>query len=160
VPVEQITLRANTGATSVVIRIDADQIRMAGYEGPDVSIEINFGEYLHANTGIPAYSVDLKGLAEYFREMDQDWRGWSGAKELEAAGSWFALTAKHDGLGHVRLTVSVKSAYRADEFWSAEATLEMDAGSIGSIATQMEDWAVRFAPPYYQNTQADGERSP
>jgi hypothetical protein len=144
--VEQFTLRSSSGAASVVFGVDLEEVETAGYEGPDVSIEIDFGE-LRAHAVIPAYAVDFKGLAEYFRHMDRDWRGWAGAKEFEAAGSWCALAAEHDGLGHVRLNVTVKSAWPMDPIWTAHATLHMDVGSIRGVAEELETWLVRSTHP-------------
>ena len=143
--VVEITLRSSGGGNSVVLGADPDQVETSGYDGPDVSIAIDVGA-LRAQTTIPAYALDLEGLAEYFRLLDRDWRGWVGAKEFEAVGPWFALAAEHDGKGHVRLNVSVMSDWPGPPFWTAEAALSMDVGSIQDIADRLEKWVVLFTP--------------
>ena len=143
--IEQISLRAHNGVTAVVFGVDPSTVETAGYEGPDVSIEILLGD-LEARAVIPTYAFDLEGIAEFFREIDRDWRGWAGEKKFEGPGRWFAMDAEHDGKGHVDLKVTLSNGWPMKRLWTVEATVPMDVGSIDGLAGQFEDWVGRFVP--------------
>src|SRR3954453_3136179 len=50
------------------------------------------------------YELEITGLAEYFEQLDADWRGWAGERRWESLERDVALVATHDGLGTITLT--------------------------------------------------------
>jgi|SRR5581483_7413916 len=102
--------------------------------------------YWHVTLRAPELSatadVDLDTLrhttspiGEYFRALSRDWRGWTGSR------TWgdrpLALTATHDGLGHVALTVELDHSVDPDA-WSVRATIQLDAGRLDGAARQAD----------------------
>ena len=99
------------------------------YEGTAARVELSCGG-LHAQSVLPAYVADAERLAPFFDEIDREWRGWVGEK---AAGmpdrDWLSVSAKHDGRGHVLLTVQLAEGWPIEAEWSVRATMPIDVGS-------------------------------
>ncbi len=72
-------------------------------------------------------------VAEFFADLAREWRGWSDAKIWEPFERGLRLSARHDGLGHVALRVTLQQGIYPDG-WSLEATLKLDAGALDAIA--------------------------
>jgi hypothetical protein len=120
------------------------------YEGPDVAVELSFGG-LHAVTVLPAYIADAERLAPLFHEIDRDWRGWHGEK---AAGSqdrdWLAVSARHDGQGHVDLKIHLSDGWPVGAAWSVSAHFPIDVGSARAIAEALDRWLTVVWPPEHR----------
>jgi hypothetical protein len=65
-------------------------------------------------------------LAAWFRELDNDWRGWAATKRWSSMEGQLELNAIHDGLGTVTLTARLKDG--SPERWIATGHLQLDAG--------------------------------
>lgn len=80
-------------------------------------------DYLHHHVG---------PIADYFAELAADWRGWTGDR------SWgerpLALTATHDGLGRIALTVDLEHLHPTDNRWAVRATITLEAGQLDRAA--------------------------
>jgi Family of unknown function (DUF6228) len=68
-------------------------------------------------------------IDEFFATLAADWRGWEGER------SWgqppITLTATHDGLGHIRVTVGLEEFY---DRWRVRGELVLDAGHFDQVA--------------------------
>ena len=116
------------------------------YEGPDVTVELSLGS-LRAVTVLPAYIADAERLAPLFHEIDRDWRGWPGTKTAGLLGrDWLALSAVHDGKGHVELTIHLSEGWPMAAAWSVSARIPIDVGSAGSIADALDGWQAAIWP--------------
>jgi hypothetical protein len=73
-------------------------------------------------------------LDAYFVDLAAAWRGWVGEKHWEALG--LRLAARHDGLGHVTLDVTLQHDYAAVDPWQVRATLQLDAGALDRLALE------------------------
>jgi Family of unknown function (DUF6228) len=66
-------------------------------------------------------------LDAFFDRLVASWRGWQGEQVWEALEHQMSIAASHDGLGHVRLRVTLRQDHVADA-WQASATFVVDAG--------------------------------
>jgi hypothetical protein len=109
------------------------------YEGPAVTIEVE-SPGLHAVAVLPAIVAGLEHVALLLHEIDRDWRGWQGSKTTQVDRDWFAVSAAHDGLGHVVLAVRLSDGWPMDPGWSVETTISIDVGSAAAHASAMDRW--------------------
>ena len=93
---------------------------------------LDFGDLTAEAKVYERYSREVLRLDSYFAELAEHWRGWSGDKEWEALG--LRLAARHDGLGHVALDVTLDQDYATAERWQVRATLVLEAGGLGQVA--------------------------
>jgi hypothetical protein len=85
-------------------------------------------------------------LASFFERLASGWRGWEGEVVWEALDHQMAIAATHDGVGHVRLRVTLRENYRSDS-WSASVTFVIDAGEdLRSLATSVADFLAVGRP--------------
>jgi hypothetical protein len=94
---------------------------------------------LAAHTIATIDSATPQTLAEFFGQLDADWRGWDGERHWRAVEG-LAVQAWHDG-GHVLVAVTVHSSYRryvramATDEWSARVVFTLEAGEqLKSVA--------------------------
>jgi Family of unknown function (DUF6228) len=80
------------------------------------------------------YSREELHLDRYFADLAAQWRGWEGDKEWEALG--LRLAARHDGLGHVTLDVTLEEDYATADRWRVRASLAIDAGALDRLAVE------------------------
>ena len=65
-------------------------------------------------------------LDAFFDRLVASWRGWQGEQVWEALEHQVSIAASHDGIGHVRLRVTLRQDHLADA-WQASATFVVDA---------------------------------
>ena len=80
---------------------------------------------LTAATG--AVVTQGQDLDAFFDRLVASWRGWQGEQVWEALEHQMSIAASHDGLGHVRLRVTLRQDHLPDA-WEASATFVVDAG--------------------------------
>jgi Family of unknown function (DUF6228) len=66
-------------------------------------------------------------LDAFFDRLVASWRGWQGEQVWEALEHQLSIAASHDGIGHVRLRVTLRQDHLVDA-WQASATFVVDAG--------------------------------
>jgi Family of unknown function (DUF6228) len=72
-------------------------------------------------------------LAKYFEDIASNWRGWRGEKCWSTLEGEFALAAKSDSTGHVRLSFTLQPSF-GDFHWELRGALELEAGQLPGIA--------------------------
>jgi hypothetical protein len=100
---------------------------------------------LHADGLVATTGVDGGGgpdggfedLARFFRGLEQDWRGWEGARGWESVEGDLRLVARHE-FAHVRLTVTLRLQRFewGNDGWSASADITLDPGEQLSRAAR------------------------
>lgn len=85
----------------------------------------------------PYWSRGKLQLDAYFADLAACWRGWEGDKEWEALGLAFA--ARHDGLGHVTIDVSLESEPSLADGWRVRAPLGLEAGALDRLAREARE---------------------
>ena len=97
---------------------------------------------------IQSYEVRAEGrassfmaadLGDYFQEIAENWRGWSGEKKWRTLENEFELTATADNTGHVRLEFFLRSPYTGYQ-WELRGALELEAGQLDSIANEVRSF--------------------
>lgn len=83
--------------------------------------------------------TDGDGLSRFFRGLAQAWRGWEGTKEWRPIENDLLLSARHDGIGHIALSIQLSedSGYSA-EGWVGRSDMELVAGDLERIADEAE----------------------
>lgn len=120
------------------------------YEGPDTTVELSCGG-LHAASVLPDYIADAERLSPLFHEIDREWRGWEGEKSTGMPDrDRLAVSAVHDGRGHVLLTVHLSEGWPQDAWWSVRATLQIDVGSAAAIVDALDRWKMIVWPPEHR----------
>ena len=78
-------------------------------------------------------------LIAYFADMAADWRGWDGVKEWHDDGGALGLSATHDGIGTIALTVSATPnvGWAGPGSWQLEAVVALDPGSLDTAVTEL-----------------------
>lgn len=90
----------------------------------------------------PDYAAGFDELAEFFRRLADDWRGWPGERTYESLEHDLRLTATHDG--HVRLAVQLSQSGLPDG-WSASGVFRVDPGE--EMTRAAEDLADLLSSP-------------
>ncbi len=93
--------------------------------------QIDFGDLQAEAKVYERYSRDALRLDVYLADLADHWRGWDGEKEWEALG--LRLEARHDGLGHVTLDVTLEEDYASADRWRVRASLMVDAGGLAHL---------------------------
>ena len=78
------------------------------------------------------------GFAEYFRKLDRsiiEDGGWSGEQSWSSLEGEFDLVATSDSLGHVYLTVTLRSGYY-DLDWMVKGGLLLEAQQLSDLAVK------------------------
>lgn len=133
------------------VRLGADGCQLI-FEGPafaqHVGARIERGRFLRVGDSIVLDST----LPAYFAELGQSWRGWTGERVWQSAGEKLTLAARHDGIGHVLITVTIRNWDLRSERapartgdWSAAVVVEVEPAALEHIAAALE--AIREADP-------------
>lgn len=88
------------------------------------------------------WSGGIGRLAAYFSDLALHWQGWTGTKDLRDDGPEVSLSAAHDGVGRVTLTVSISNPLYAEAWtsWSVVLAIAIEPGELGRISTQINQW--------------------
>jgi hypothetical protein len=99
---------------------------------------------LSARTGVDPDAVRFAGdgIQHFFAALVAEWRGWPQEKIWASLDGALRLAATHDGLGHVAVRVTLRN-FKPDgsDGWSAEATLQFDAGGLDELARAVTGFA-------------------
>lgn len=82
--------------------------------------------------------------AKIFGELAKEWSGFKGQKEWGAIEGEFNLSASSDSIGHITLVVEILPSY-ALPFWSAELSIEIEAGQLERIASDAREFFNDFS---------------
>lgn len=86
------------------------------------------GTRLDARLGF--YAHDAAELVQYFRSLDDDWRGWSGERRFESVEGDVVLSARH--VRRIELTVSLTAEADRDVStsvgWTCTAVVSVEPG--------------------------------
>jgi hypothetical protein len=82
-------------------------------------------------------------LAEFFAQLEADWRGWDGERRWRALEG-LAIEARHDG-GHVLVAVTVTHSWYSRQVqamtrdeWSARVTFSLEPGEqLRTVAREL-----------------------
>lgn len=72
-------------------------------------------------------------LQRFLGDLAAHWRGWDNSKEWESIEGGLRLEARHDGLGHIALTATLRDLAERNA-WRAVGRLTLDAGGLDALA--------------------------
>ena len=73
------------------------------------------------------YAKGFDDLIAFFDDLAERWRPWEGRVEYDSVEHDLRMTARHDGVGHVILTVRLAGPHPPYQ-WSVEAEISTDPG--------------------------------
>ena len=80
------------------------------------------------------------GIEAFFADLVGSWKGWSGQKTYRSLEGEMWLSASHDGIGTVDLTVRLAQPWPPE--WSTTALLDLGAGAdLDAISKDISDWS-------------------
>jgi hypothetical protein len=83
-----------------------------------------------------------RDLDAFFDRLAANWRGWQGEQRWDSLEHDMSIAAAHDGIGHVRLRVTLRESYRPDS-WAASATFTVAAGEeLRALASKIARFLV------------------
>ena len=96
-------------------------------------------------TVVHSYSTGFADLADFFAQLEQNWRGWDDAKSWRSLEGDLDIEARHE-FRHVQLRVTLR-AYGpgwGNDGWTASANLTIDPGEqLSQIAADLGRLASR-----------------
>jgi hypothetical protein len=125
-----------------------EEVRLDAVNGRSLTLEILHGpEYdiwrCRATLALPEGNVSADvwdmgtGLARFFRDLANSWRGFDGSKEYGTLEGQLVFSCEHDGRG----TVTCKATLRQPEppEWSLGAIFDFGAGAhLERLADEVE----------------------
>ena len=91
---------------------------------------------------IDPYSGGYRAFTDYFRDLAEHWRGWSGSKEWADDGGTVRLSATHDGIGRVTLAVELRSEpFGGLGSWRATTEVGIEPGALAWIPSELAELA-------------------
>lgn len=75
--------------------------------------------------------TDFKLFSSFFKEIENEWRGWEGSKVIKSVETELSLEATHNGRGSIALKVVLSDeGHHADyKIWETKYTFWLDAGA-------------------------------
>ena len=80
------------------------------------------------------YEDDCAHLPQFFGDLAARWSGWEGERSWESIEGDLKLSCSHDSLGHIRMTVELRSLGAGSIKWTVSSELMIEAGQLDSIA--------------------------
>ena len=96
------------------------------------TVEVD-GPALRGIARVDCYMSD--NLGDYFSDLAQSWKGWSGEKVWQSIERELRLGAKCDSLGHITLSYCLSSGY-VECPWSVTGSILLEAGQLERIAVE------------------------
>ncbi|MFJ4224538.1 DUF6228 family protein [Microbacterium sp. NPDC089695] len=92
------------------------------------------------------YAHDPEEIVQYFRSLDEGWRGWTGERCFESIERDVVLSARHGRRIEisVMLTAEADRAVSTEARWSCTAVVSVEAGEqLSRFVRDIEDLARR-----------------
>jgi hypothetical protein len=106
---------------------------LSGYDGTGFRVSWNSSAL---NATVDVYDIQPHTWSKLFRDLADNWRGWSGTKEHKSLEGHLRLSCRIDSTGHVKLRVSLRGGDLFASDWQTEATLELEAGQLEGLAQE------------------------
>lgn len=84
-----------------------------------------------------AFDPHVRGLASFFAELAEQWKGWDGLKTWTSLEGEFELECSHDRVGHVTTKATIRSNPYGNG-WTGEISFDIAAGSLKEIAAGVD----------------------
>lgn len=91
---------------------------------------------MNASHRVWVYTGNYDRLTHVFLEMAENWKGWEGVKTWDALEDDLSLSCTSDKLGHITISAQLGRC-DAPEFWSVQFNLEVEAGKLEQIASEV-----------------------
>ncbi len=87
---------------------------------------------------------EFNSLVDFFAELAQDWRGWSGTRDWRSLEGDLAISATSDDLGHCHLIFEIADGPLSS--WSAKFEgISIDAGEdLNALARSLHLWSETY----------------
>jgi len=102
---------------------------LSGYNGAYFGVSLRV-DGLSARARV--YDIHLDHWSLFFRDLADNWRGWSGARSHESLEHHLRIEATADSVGHIRLLVMLRDD--PNHTWKAEGSVFLEAGQLEELA--------------------------
>lgn len=106
-------------------------LQLRAYDRDYIVVELRRSG-LQAAARVGTYMSD--GLGDFFGQLADDWRGWTGEREWESLEGELRLRAEADRTGHVYLRIRLQGG--APDRWTVDALLVLEAGQLQRMAME------------------------
>lgn len=85
---------------------------------------------------LASWSGGLKRLVDYFDELAGAWQGWVGVKDWADDGPNVSMSATHDAVGLVKLSISAApfAGWNGPGSWELRVVVPLEPGSLVAVA--------------------------
>jgi hypothetical protein len=132
---ERPSVRIGTGAS---LTLERGEVGIVHGDRSDLwSLDISVvDEGLTAQTSIWLGPEGVEEpLADFFADLADDWRGWSGTKVWNGMEGGLRLSCTHDKVGHITMRVSLSR--HSGTGWETHVDVPLEAGQLDHVATEM-----------------------
>lgn len=91
------------------------------------------------STKVYAFQPNGETCQDYFDDLANNWKGWTGKKEWSSFEGEFTISSETDSLGHIEMKVALDSF----DNWNAQISINIDAGQLENISLAIK----RFFSP-------------
>jgi uncharacterized protein DUF6228 len=95
---------------------------------------------------LETWNDDPAHLVTFFETLAANWHGWTGAKEWSNDDWTVSMSATHDGIGLVSLTISARMLGGGETAgsWLLRMVVPIEPGSLASLAERMRSLIEGF----------------
>lgn len=109
---------------------------LEGYEGTTYVAAL-VGHPLSA--AVEVYDIQPHRWTLFFRDLAENWKGWSGVKTHESLEGHLRVSCMTDRVGHVILRVHLRGDMQGSD-WRAEDSIYLEAGQLDAVAAAAEEY--------------------
>lgn len=106
------------------------------YPGAESELFLVTAHLQNCSASLQASTFMTVALADFFKDIAANWRGWSGKKEWSTLEGELSFTATSDSTGHINLCFSLSPPCTGHE-WQLKGSLMLEAGSLDNIANNV-----------------------
>lgn len=91
------------------------------------------------SAAVEVYDIQPQRWTTFFRDLADNWRGWSGVKTLESLEGHLFVACVSDQLGHITVRVRLRGDMTGAD-WRAEDSVFLEAGQLDAIAGLAQEY--------------------
>ncbi|MCX6132041.1 MAG: DUF6228 family protein [Proteobacteria bacterium] len=123
-------------SSQVLIKSDSEFLVLGPRENDYLSVVFH-SDYMKFEVK-PYLYKDAQELVLFFKEMANNWKGWSGVKAWKSIEGDLKFDAAHDNLGHIKLKISLIRNQGEEDESKFVGNLKIELGSLERLAADVE----------------------
>ena len=139
---ESVTIKSSSSSNELQLSEQEGLLRPEGSEYYRVTLK---AKDLVASAKVYAFQPHGE-LAQFFEDLASHWKSLDGERQWRSLEGEFALSCESDDRGHIAMRVVLKSGLYEDD-WSVEALINVEAGQLVEIASNIRQFFSTAPPP-------------